>query len=317
MTAGASSSTNMATARTILSYAFLAVALVLIVVAVAKQRDEFLEAVGQLSASAIVLALGAGAVALWATLLAWRESIAATTQHLLPLGPSVHTFFVSQLGKYVPGAVWPVAAQMELMKQYGVGRSRTSTGSVLSMVVGVGTAVVVGTAGVVVAGETIDDFWWLFPIAVACGLVMVPQVLRRFLRALSRIHPRFAAFGTVEIHGRRLVMCGVWSGVAWVAWGTHAWLILHSLTQLGVSGLPFAIGAFALAWVVGFVVVIAPGGIGPREAALVVLLTAVASSSEALALAVISRVLMALLDLVAAAVAMVVPRPPELTQQRS
>jgi len=76
-------------------------------------------------------------------------------------------------------------------------------------------------------------------------------------------------------------------------------------SRLGASGLRDAttvVGAFALAWVVGFLVVIAPAGAGPREAALVLALAPVMDAPDALVLALVSRVLMMAGDGLVAAV---------------
>jgi uncharacterized membrane protein YbhN (UPF0104 family) len=54
------------------------------------------------------------------------------------------------------------------------------------------------------------------------------------------------------------------------------------------------VGAFAAAWVAGFVVLIAPAGAGAREAALLALLPLAAG--DALAVVVISRVLLTAAD---------------------
>jgi uncharacterized membrane protein YbhN (UPF0104 family) len=66
--------------------------------------------------------------------------------------------------------------------------------------------------------------------------------------------------------------------------------------------------AFALAWVVGLLVVIAPAGAGPREAALVLALAPVLSSADALLVALVSRVLMVVADAGAAGVAALLAR---------
>jgi len=87
----------------------------------------------------------------------------------------------------------------------------------------------------------------------------------------------------------------------WLAFGAHAWVLA---SRLGADGLRDAttVGAFALAWVVGFLVVIAPAGAGPREAALVLALAPVMDTPDALVLALVSRVLMLVGDGLVAAI---------------
>jgi hypothetical protein len=99
-----------------------------------------------------------------------------------------------------------------------------------------------------------------------------------------------------RIGGRALLASAAWSVANWLALGVQAWILLDALTAGTETLWPLATGAFALAWLVGFLVVFAPAGVGPREWALVVLLGAAATRPEALALALVSRFAMTLAD---------------------
>ena len=69
------------------------------------------------------------------------------------------------------------------------------------------------------------------------------------------------------------------------------------------SGALLAIGGFALAWSIGFVAVFAPAGAGVREVLLVALLSPVLGVGAATAVALVSRVLTTVGDLLAAGLA--------------
>ncbi|MFY9933511.1 MAG: lysylphosphatidylglycerol synthase domain-containing protein, partial [Streptosporangiaceae bacterium] len=84
---------------------------------------------------------------LGAMMLAWR-ALLADLGSPLPLLAAIRVMFIGQLGKYVPGAVWAVAAQVELARDYAVPRRRSATASLVSMAV---TLVV----GLVAAGVTL------------------------------------------------------------------------------------------------------------------------------------------------------------------
>ncbi|PKQ18791.1 MAG: hypothetical protein CVT68_01620 [Actinobacteria bacterium HGW-Actinobacteria-8] len=204
-------------------------------------------------------------------------------------------FLVSQAGKYVPGAVWPVLAQSEFARAHGLSRTRGMTGSLVAMAVGVVTAGVVGTVGLVVwAPGALADYWWALVVAAGLATLLVPSVLTRVLALALKTMRR--SVKPPVIAGRALLVSAAWSTANWLALGLQAWLLLRVLSP-GTDGLwPLATGAFALAWLVGFLVVFAPAGVGPREATFVVLLAAVATQPEALALALMSRFAMTLAD---------------------
>ena len=123
-------------------------------------------------------------------LLAWR-ALLADLGSPLPLSAAIRVMFVGQLGKYVPGAVWAVAAQVELARDYDVPRRRSATASL----VGMATTLVVGliAAGIMLpltSAHAARHYWWVLaitPLAAAClppkvikfGLDLVLRVLRQ------------------------------------------------------------------------------------------------------------------------------------------
>ena len=66
-----------------------------------------------------------------------------------------------------------------------------------------------------------------------------------------------------------------WSLLGWGFFSVHAWLLVANVTGEGLQVLPLAAGAYALAWSVGFMLIPFPGGVGPRELALIAALAPV------------------------------------------
>ena len=63
------------------------------------------------------------------TMLVWRALMAGVGSPL-SVGVASRVLFIGQLGKYLPGSVWPVLAQMELASDHKVPRARTAAASV-------------------------------------------------------------------------------------------------------------------------------------------------------------------------------------------
>jgi uncharacterized membrane protein YbhN (UPF0104 family) len=68
------------------------------------------------------------------------------------------------------------------------------------------------------------------------------------------------------------------------------------------------VASFAAAWAVGFLLALAPAGVGPREAALVVMLSPTVGQPVALVAAVVSRLLLTGSDILWAAAAALAAR---------
>ena len=142
------------------------------------------------------------------------------------------------------------------------------------------------------SSDATHRYWWLLILAPIFLALLHPRivgyVLNRALR-LARRQPldRTADLGT-------MVLTVAWTAFGWLLLGVHAWLLVRAA---GGSGFFLATGAYALSFTAGFLVVIAPGGVGVREAALTVALGPVLATGAPLVVALASRVVMTIADL--------------------
>ena len=239
-------------------------------------------------------------------MLAWR-ALLADLGSALPLPAAVRVMFIGQLGKYVPGAVWALAAQVELARDYDVPRRRSATASL----VGMATTLVVG---LVVAGVTLPltsasavrHYWWVLaitPLAVAC---LYPPVIKFGLDLVLKVARRPPLEKSVSVGGMARALA--WTTLGWLCYGAHAWLLISEFAGRGGHVLALSLGGYALAWAVGFLIIFVPGGIGAREIALIAVLAPVMSSASALVVALASRGVMTVGDLVWAGVGLAIGR---------
>ncbi len=252
-----------------------------------------------LSIAGAVLAILAGLVC---AMQSWRATLAGLGSPL-PFLAGARVFFLGQLGKYVPGSVWPILAQAELSSEYDVPRARTGLASLTQMLIGLVTGVCVAGGTLAVSSpEAFESYWWLLLVAVAGVVVLVPPVFNRLVALALRLTRRQPA-GTVS--PRAVIVAALWCLGMWATFGLHLWLLARALGATGSGLFWLSTGAYALAWVVGFVIVLLPAGAGAREAALVLALAPVLDRESALVLAVVSRILMLVGDGLCAAAAIV------------
>lgn len=276
------------------------VAVAFLVWSVAKQWDKIVHDFASLDALTVTLGIGFTIVALVANMLSWRAMMAASG-YRVRLAAASSIFFVGQLGKYIPGGVWSIAAQAELGRAHGLQRTGSAVAALASMLVSMVTAALVGIVAVLLGSPTgFASFWWLIPVIVVGLVCLTPPVLGRLIAIAFRLLRRPPQDTTLTWSGT--VMSLVWSLVMWIAYGVQASVVLRAFGADSPALFPVAVGAYAVAWLVGFLVIIAPAGIGPREGILVLLLGSVAGGSAPLALAVISRVFMTIGDVLLAGV---------------
>ena len=273
--------------------------------AIALQRHQITQALGRLSPLAIAGALICVLVAQFGTLRVWQRLLAGLGSPL-PTTAAARVLFIGQLGKYLPGSVWPVLAQMELGTVYRVPRHRSASASVLAMLASLLTALLVAAVTLPLTGHA-GSYLWAYaavPLLLAC---LHPRVLRWGMDRLLRLARRPAL--EHPLSGAVLATALGWALFAWALNGLQIWLLIpvHSGMSLLLS-----VGGYAFAWSVGFLVVLAPGGLGVREVVLVATLTPLVGAGTATAVALVSRVVTTASDLICAGVSAAVQRNPAL-----
>jgi len=153
-----------------------------------------------------------------------------------------------------------------------------------------------------------NAYRWAFaitPVLLAC---LHPRVLNALVSRLLRLTRRPPLEQPVS--GRAMAAALAWSWAAWVFYGLQIWLLATRLGAPPGRTVLLAVGGFAFAWSVGFVVVLAPAGAGVRDVLLIATLSPVLGTGPATAVALMSRVLMTVADLLTAGLAAVSSRPP-------
>lgn len=244
-------------------------------------------------ASLLVLVSYAVLIATWrATVQAWGERIA--------IGPAARIWFVSNLGRYVPGKVWQIGA-MGLMAQRAGVAPEAAVGSalVVSLVhLLVGFGVVAATGGhllraYIPPGSPLP---WVLGL-LSLGVLTTPWLLPFLARAASRVTGR--AIQTPSLPVRAIWIAAAGSTVAWLLFGLAFRLLAVSVLGRVTGDAATHIAVFTLSYQLGFVFLFAPGGIGVREGAMHLLLVSAGlnTAPEATLLVVASRLWLTVLEI--------------------
>lgn len=209
-------------------------------------------------------------------------------------------FFIGQLGKYIPGSVWPVLTQMELGARANVPRTRSASASIMTMIVSLATGLLVAAATIPFAHYS-AGYDWVFifvPVILVC---LYPRVLNPLLNWLFKLVKRPGLEQPVTLS--MLIKPLAWSLVAWLANGAQIWILADKLGAPAGRTVLIALGGYAFAWCVGFVIILAPAGAGFRDALIVAVLATVLPGGPALAVALVSRGVNTISDLLVAGAA--------------
>ncbi|WOF24177.1 lysylphosphatidylglycerol synthase domain-containing protein [Microbacterium betulae] len=288
-------------------WAFLAIALAFAVWFVARNWTGISTALRDMPAWTLGASLGASVVYVALTLVAWR-TILKDLGHPLGLGPSTALFGLSQLGKYIPGGVWNIAAAADLGLAHRIPARRSVAAMSVAVLISMVSGVAVGAVGFLVAPTPALAEWaWVMWFGVPLLVLLLPPVMNRLLALVwraMRLAPLDTSFSTAGIGAATL-----WSVLAWIAAGLSVGFLAVGLgAPLTAATWVQSTGGYALAWVAGFVVVFAPAGAGVREVVLAAALAGALPAAAAVALVLVSRVLLTVVDLCLAGAGVLVAR---------
>jgi len=171
------------------------------------------------------------------------------------------SFYLAQLSKYLPGGIWSIVGRAFLFTQNGISRQDSGALVILEIIGLVMGSAVVGLFSLpVLLPLVLQAELWVFILLILLflGGVAVLYIFRqRWLPAFKAV--KLLSFAAV---------CGIYA-LNWVLLGfAFAFISIALKLPLSVGDIIILIGVHAIAWLVGFVVVFAPGGIGVRDAIL-------------------------------------------------
>lgn len=239
----------------------------------------------------------------------WKGLVAELGGPQIPWTVAAGTVLVANLGRYIPGKVWQLAGLAYLTSRRGVSARVAAMAAIAGQIFHLAGAALIG--GVVVFRYTETSVLWGFGVLGVTFVILAGLGETRGFRALLL---RAAMGKNDEPESAFALRRGF--AFRWLIPYTLNWLVLGtSFFLLGLGlGLPVewsgAVTGFAAAYLLGYLAVFAPAGIGIREGVLVALFQPGLGPAPALALASAQRVWITLAEALGALLGWLVLRPP-------
>jgi uncharacterized membrane protein YbhN (UPF0104 family) len=251
---------------------------------------------GWLLPGLVLAALGMSAMGL-----VWRRVIRALGGEV-SRGQVFVWYQLGNLGKYVPGGLWSLVGRSELAVRGGLPRPIAYNSVALSMGATYLCGLIVCALLVPFVLATSGDLGsqvWVFAV-IPIGLAALhPAVLGR----VFRLAERFLGKGAPTVVPRWTTSVGLVArhALPWLAIGTASWFV--ALTFAPNAPVVPIVFAGILSWVIGFMIVFVPGGIGVREAVFTAIASVVLPPHVAATIAIVSRLVFVAADGLGAIVA--------------
>jgi uncharacterized membrane protein YbhN (UPF0104 family) len=257
-------------------------------------RDEMKDSFSQLTWSSLVGAVFFAFMSMsylgwmWGRLLLRRG-------YKVPRAQLVSWYYTGQLGKYVPGGVWAVVGRAEMAVRGGVPRADAYSVTGLSMFTTYSAAALCAALGSLLSWERpIIGAALLLALLFGLSVYAIAPLRQRLVGLLRKV-----TSGTNELTAPKdMLALTIVQVPAWIMISLSTTITAHAFgAEVGVLHMFFV---SSLSWLIGFLVIGAPGGLGVRESIFTGLLSATVGTSTALSLAVASRMIFVSVDFLGA-----------------
>jgi glycosyltransferase 2 family protein len=218
----------------------------------------------------------------------------------LPALEAARIWFISNLGRYLPGKVWQIGALAVMSRERGVSPVAATGASLVVNLTNIlsGFVVVLLTGAPLIALSSTNGVTYALLITgvLAAGLVLLPIILPRLATLAGRLTNRQIDFPPIP--ARAIWVAAIGTAVAWVLYGIAFQLLVMGTLRSTAGDSTAYIAVFTSSYLVGYLALIAPGGIGVRETMLVAGMSALGLATEphAWLVALVSRLWLTVLE---------------------
>ena len=226
----------------------------------------------------------------------WRRVLVAWDSHL-PFSEASRIWFLSNLGKYVPGNIWSLTAMGVMARRRGLSALAAAGSSVIMQTVSLAT----GTGIVMITGARLLDQPLLVGAAVLLLIILLllaPRVLPPIVRWVGTLVGRSILPPTIP--AASIWTAAVTSTLSWLLYGVAFQLFVRGLLGSAPGELTSYIAVYTAAYILGFISPIAPAGLGVRELTLAAFMTqlGLANEADAALVAIAARLWLTIVELV-------------------
>ena len=275
--------------------------------AIAQNWQEFITYPWAFSWPYFVLALVAASLEIVVALTIWWRALALTGVRI-PWFLGMELFFQAQIARYLPGGVWDLVGRFVLGGQAGVGKRAMAASMGLEMGLQVLSGSLFLLAALMLRAQFAVQTYLLLGVVVFLGALVFlsPPLFSFFVNRGLKLLKKPPLELTLTYQDLFLLFLLRVAGHGLMGLGFY--FTVQGLTSVTLADGPLLITAFVGAWLIGYLAVVFPMGVGVREGALVLLSSGVLPFSVATAAVVGYRVIIALRDLLAAGIGVILAR---------
>ncbi|MCK5124930.1 MAG: flippase-like domain-containing protein [candidate division Zixibacteria bacterium] len=221
--------------------------------------------------------------------------------------------YLANLGRYIPGKIWQMFGVIYLAKREGVTEEEAVTIFGLSQIFAIPSCFLVSGLFLLLHPASYEKYaaipyfstglvLAIVAIIVLSGFVVFyPKPLETILNKLFVLLKR----KPISIQINKFLAIKIYAGyfLCWTLYGFSFWLFVRAISEQAAPMMPM-IAIFLLAYQIGYLVLFAPGGVGPREAMMEIMLMPFFGAGVASAIAIAARLWLIVAEAISALIAL-------------
>jgi glycosyltransferase 2 family protein len=231
----------------------------------------------------------------------WRAVVRQWGEQMRYLD-AAHIWTVASLTRYLPLKLWQIPVMARMAREVHVSPVAAAGSAIIGTLVNIGAGFLIALTlaptllerarpGAAKVGLV------LVGLAVA-GLLALPWLVPRLERVVNRLIGRQTELGALPMRAIALALAG--NLIAWLMYGYAFRLLASGIIGETPGLLTDWVAAWAISYVIGYIFLFLPAGVGARESVLLSVLPAagLAGPAEAAVLMVVSRLWLTILEIV-------------------
>ena len=211
---------------------------------------------------------------------------------------------IANIGRYIPGKLWSVMGIFYFTDRLGISKKQTSVAILVNESTSKGSALLLGLLYFFFSSSHISYLPYMLALLVLALVFIHPKILEKVLNIILGILKREKI--SLDISYQKILLVFLLYTTVWILCSLGFYLMVKSITPLeSVNVLKF-MTIFPFSWVIGYLVLFAPGGLGVREGIITAMLAEFVMPEVALVVALLQRIWFISVEIINFAISMMI-----------
>ncbi|MEO0132521.1 MAG: lysylphosphatidylglycerol synthase transmembrane domain-containing protein [candidate division WOR-3 bacterium] len=195
------------------------------------------------------------------TAFSWKKNLAMLSENI-SLSKALQINALATLPKYVPGKIWGIAGKIYLAKKENISEHNCVITVTLETILSLlgGAILFLITTATQLKWRVSTYYLLLIPV---CFIIIYPQIFIRVTNFFLKLSKR-PMIDIMPSYFQIIILLALYT-LSWILQGIGVFFLINSFYKLSPKFILSVAGLHAFSWVMGFLSIITPAGLGVKE----------------------------------------------------